>query len=70
MAVKLEYLEEDKLAELMESVSKGPPKWHSKCGRKHRSRVPCDLVEAERTAKSGNIVTRLVHKEMTHGDTE
>jgi hypothetical protein len=35
--------------------------WCKRCGRKHPRRMECNLVWAERIAKSGRKVMRLVH---------
>lgn len=36
----------------------GPVKWCKTCGREHKARADCGLVEVERIAKSGRTVKR------------
>jgi hypothetical protein len=41
--------------------AKGAIAWCKRCGRKHPRREECNLELAERVAKSGRKVMRLVH---------
>lgn len=60
--VEFTHLDEEHIKAFIEA-HRGALHWCKRCSRKHRSRVGCNLVPAERIAKSGNIVIRLVHPE-------